>query len=836
MLCVPVFAMLMPYLTNAAAVPAQPSSGQIQLALRRLGVVGSVLYVAAHPDDENTNLLAYLANDRHLRVGYLSLTRGDGGQNLIGPEQGAALGVIRTQELLAARRIDGAEQLFTRARDFGYSKNPDESLRIWGKDAVLADVVRAIRRSRPDVIITRFSPLPADTHGHHTASAQLALEAFSAAADPGFHPEQLRDGLQPWQARRIYWNRSFWSIKPGDDLSDFIKLDVNGYSPLLGLSYGELAADSRSMHKSQGFGIARTRAPLVEYFKLLAADPAEAGPARGVLDGLDLTWKRVQGGGALERLISKAKAGFAPEVPYKTIPVLVQIDKALDGVGDAHWRAQKKAEVRDLIVACAGLFVEATAAQSKTVPGGMLDVSMAAMNRSPAEIRLREIRLHSAKPAGEQGEAIAVGQVAGAVEVKRRLQVAMDVRLSTPHWLVSPPEPGLFRLADASTAIDPVLTPPIAADFLFEVSGRALSIRRAITFKWTDPVAGERYQPVEVLPPVSVEPRTEVLLLPNGEARSFDVHVVAGAAPVSGTLAVEAPAGWTVSPPAAPFSLPAAGAEADIAFRLQPPGGPASGTLRVSAKVGDGRFSAWVERVRHDHIPAQVVLRASDVRAVSFSIERRVGPVGYIPGPGDQVAASLRKAGYDVRVLSEQALTTSALKAFPVVVVGVRAFNTSDTLRAAQPTLMAYVQDGGTVVAQYNTNNRLAPLSAPIGPFPFEIGSERVTDETSAVTFLAPAHRLLTWPNPITAKDFDGWVQERGLYFAKRWDGHYETVLRMNDPGEPGLDGSVLLARHGKGTFIYTGLSFFRQLPAGVPGAFRLFANLLAAGQPHQGR
>ena len=246
---------------RAAGPPPQPNAAQIQLGLAKLGVAGSVLYVAAHPDDENTALLAYLANGALVRAGYLSLTRGDGGQNLVGAEQGPELGLIRTQELLAARRIDGAEQFFTRARDFGYSKTPDETLRIWGKDAILADVVWVIRRFRPDLIITRFSPEPSDTHGHHTASAMLALEAFHAAADPRFHPEQLAGGVSTWQARRILWNRSNWNMKPGEDLSGFEKLDVGGFNPLLGESYGEIAADSRSMHKSQGFGVARSRGP-----------------------------------------------------------------------------------------------------------------------------------------------------------------------------------------------------------------------------------------------------------------------------------------------------------------------------------------------------------------------------------------------------------------------------------------------------------------------------------------------------------------------------------------------------------------------------------------------
>jgi LmbE family N-acetylglucosaminyl deacetylase len=836
-------AMLIANLANAAEAPAQPNSAQIQLALRKLGVVGSVLYVAAHPDDENTNLLAYLSNERLLRTAYLSLTRGDGGQNLIGSEQGVDLGVIRTQELLAARRIDGAEQYFTRARDFGYSKNPDETLRIWGKDAVLADVVYAIRRFRPDVIVTRFSPLPSDTHGHHTASAQLALEAFRAAADPGFHPEQLRDGVAPWQARRIYWNRSWWSIKPGEDLSDFIKLDVNGYSPLLGLSYGEMAAESRSMHKSQGFGVERSRGPIVEYFKLLATDQAEPAAAHGVLDGLELTWKRLKGTVALAALIQKAQAGFVATAPAKSLPIFLQIDKALDGVPDASWREKKKAAVRDLLVACAGLFVEVTAAEPRVVPGDALEVTFSAINRSPATLRLRDVRVVGAKLADAEADLLSTSHMLGSVALKARLRTATDLPLSTPHWLALAPEPGLFRVADPASAIAPVLAPALEADFVFELDGHAFSVRRPITYKWTDPVAGERYRPVEVLPRVAVQPRTATLVLPNGEERPLVVRLSGTSAPVSGTLAVEAPAGWTVTPPTQRFSLAGHGAESDLGFKVQPASHPisgttsstASGTLRVVATVGDARFEAAVVHLEHDHIPSQVVLHSSDVRVVSFPIDRQIRTVGYVPGPGDEVAPSLRQAGYDVRTILDDGLSPGALKDLAVVVIGVRAFNTSAKVRAAQPVLMAYVQDGGTVVAQYNTNNRLAPLSTPIGPFPFEIGSERVTDEMAAVTFTAPTHRLLTWPNRIGVHDFDGWVQERGLYFAKTWDSHYETVLRMNDPGEHALDGSVLFARHGKGVFVYTGLSFFRELPAGVPGAFRLFANLLAAGQGQPG-
>jgi LmbE family N-acetylglucosaminyl deacetylase len=832
---------------NASPPPPQPNAAEIELALRKLGVVGSVLYVAAHPDDENTNLLAYLSKDQLVRTAYLSLTRGDGGQNLIGAEQGTDLGVIRTQELLSARRLDGAEQFFTRARDFGYSKNPEETLKIWGKDAVLADVVQVIRRFRPDVIVTRFSPEVTDTHGHHTASAQLALEAFHAAADDSFHPEQLTAEVQPWQARRIFWNRSSWSIKPDDDLSDFLKMDVNAYNPLLGISYGELAADSRSMHKSQGFGVARSRGPMIEYFKLL--DEAEPSSPFGssVLDGLDLSWTRFKGSAVLKRLIARAQRDFVPATPHKIIPTLLQIDQALDPVADAGWRAKKKGEIRDLVLACAGLFGEATAADFRVVPGATIEVTATAVNRSPAKISLRDVRFSGGEIVDQPGPAeVHVAQPLGTVEIKKTLRVSPDLPLTTPYWLALPPEPGVFRVQDPALIGLPETESPLRVDFVFEIDGHALLVTRPITFKWTDPVAGERYRPLEITPMVSVRPSTAVLMLPRGEARTLTVRLAAGAPAVAGALRLETPTGWSATPPSLPFALTNKGQEAEFTFRVQAPatkGQPstATGTLAVVADVGSLHFSQSVGRIEHAHIPIQTVLGRADVRLVSFAIDRQGNKIGYIPGPGDEVPAALRQIGYEVTLIGDEMLANlpaggSTLARFDAIVIGVRAYNTSEKLRAAQPALMAYVQAGGTLVTQYNTNNRLAPLTTPIGPFPFEIGRERVTDEDATVSFLLPDHRVLNFPNRITERDFAGWIQERGLYFASTWDPRYQAVLAMGDPGESPLSGGILVARHGKGVFIYTGLAFFRQLPAGVPGAFRLFANLLAAAQGQNAR
>jgi LmbE family N-acetylglucosaminyl deacetylase len=859
--------MLIPDAARAAGPPAQPDAARIQLALRKLGVVGSVLYVAAHPDDENTNLLAYLANEALLRTGYLSLTRGDGGQNLIGAEQGPALGLIRTQELLAARRIDGAEQLFSRARDFGYSKTPDETLRIWGKEAILADVVAAIRRFRPDVIITRFSPEPSDTHGHHTASAMLAAEAFRAAADPAFHPEQLTGGVTPWQARRLLWNRSSWNIKPGEDMSAFVSLDVGGYNPLLGLSYGEMAADSRSMHKSQGFGVARERGPIVEYFKVLAEAPAAASAhLASPLAGIDVSWGRFAGKGvtgaqaralrALPALVDRAQRQLTPAAPHAVIPTLLEIDEALDAVPDAPWREQKRRELHDLVLACAGLFADATAADFRVAPGGDVDVTAVAVNRSPVPFTLRRIRFPgaggdvaverklatstsaAASPASKGGDV-----VARAFEAKRTIHVPADAPMTTPYWLEAPPEAGLYPVARTAKAEAMIGRPEddaaLSVELDFEVGRRTLAVVRPVTFKWTDPVAGERYRPLEITPAVSVRADATVLLFPDPRPRTLSVRLAAGAPGVSGVLRPSLPPDWTAEPTAVPFALAAKGDEVEVKLSIHPAASAVAtreATLRLEAEVGGVRLARGVTRIEHAHIPIQTVLADATVRIVPLALETGATHIAYIPGAGDEVAACLRRVGYDVTVVGDEALAAAgaaALARFDAVVVGVRAFNTSDRLRAAHAALMSYVQGGGTLVVQYNTNSRLGPLSTPIGPYPLEIGHDRVTDETARVTFTDASSPVLKAPNPIGARDFDGWVQERGLYFASTWDPRYETPLAMNDPGERPLQGSLLVARYGKGTFVYTGLSFFRQLPAGVPGAFRLFANLINAGGHH---
>lgn len=808
--------------TALAQAPRQPHAGEIAAGLRRLGVTGSVLYVAAHPDDENTRFLAYLVGERGMRAGYLSLTRGDGGQNLIGTEQDAMLGLIRTYELLAARRVDGAEQLFTRARDFGYTKSADEALRIWGHDEVLADVVLAIRRFRPDVIVTRFTTQPPN-HGHHTASALLAAEAFTAAADAKRFPEQLSE-VKPWNADRLLHNTSTWSLPEGADMSGYLKLDVGGYDALIGRSWGEVAAESRSQHKSQGFGVPAERGPLLEYFSPLAG----TRPKADVFEGLDLTWKRWPGAEGVARAVEEAQKGFDARAPYRSVSALVRVHEALSGLPDDNpWKAIKLRETEALIAACAGLFLEARATEPSAVPGSQVELNLMALNRSPAELRLVGVTL----PGGEAVAASNALALNAPFKLSRKVALPKDAAISTPYWLRKPVTGGLYTLEGNDRVLTgrPEGEPALTVTFTYEASGRRFSVTRPVVYVWTDPVRGELYRAFEIVPGVTATLDRDVLMFPNGAAQSVPVVLAAGSANASGKARLEVPEGWKVEPSEVPFQLAARGDERTVVFTVTPPkGATAKGRLRAIVDSG-GRTESWrVRTVSHEHIPPLAVRQPSEATLVPFALATKVKRLGYIPGPGDRVAESLAAVGYEVTLLPEERLASEKLERFEAILVGVRAFNANPRLAVHRERLLKYVEGGGRLVVQYNTNSRVGPLTSFVGPYPLEIGRERVTDETAVMTPITPNEPLLRAPNALSAADFEGWVQERGLYFASKWDAHYRPVFAMNDAGEAPLQGSLLVARHGKGAFVYTGLAFFRQLPAGVPGAYRLLANILA--------
>jgi LmbE family N-acetylglucosaminyl deacetylase len=814
-------------LVYAAQVLAQPpveDAARRRIAMEKLAVVGSALYIGAHPDDENTAMLAWLAQGRKARTAYLSLTRGDGGQNLIGTEQGDELGVVRTEELLAARQIDGAEQFFTRAIDFGFSKTPEETLRFWGHDAVLSDVVWVIRSFRPDVIITRFPPNASGGHGHHTASAILASEAFAAAADPKRFPEQLKY-VAPWQAKRLMWNA--WR-RPGESAPaegpPELTVDLGAYDPVLGESYTEIAAASRSMHKSQGFGSTPRRGPQPNFLQFVAGDP----PKSDLFDGVDLTWNRIPGGGAVGSILARTIAAYRDTDPAASVPALLKALAALDRLAPDPWIPVKRMELLDEIASCSGVWLEAMSATSTVTPGGSAEVTAVALDRSRVPMALVSVEL--------SGSHLATGPLRplepNVPETRViALKVPANAPYTQPYWLVRPHGIGLFAASDQTLIGRPKNPPAMTATFVLRAGGQDLVYTVPVQHRWTDPVEGERIRDLAIVPAVTVNFAAPVLVVPDANPRVVRAVARANETEVAATLRLTVPAGWRVEPESVPLEFKARGEERTVRFTLAPPAGESTGELTALLVTDHEEPARSLVEISHPHIPVQTLLPPAQVKLVRVDVGPPIKRVGYVMGPGDEVPEILRQLGVQVSLLSDDDLEGADLAGFDAIVVGVRAYNTRPSLAQAEDRLLAYVQGGGTLVVQYNNDRDL--LTDRLGPYPIKLSRERVTDETAPVTVLAPDSPLLTTPNAISAADFSGWVQERGLYFPESWDPRYQAPLAMSDPGEKPLDGSVLFACVGKGSYVYTGLAFFRQLPAGVPGAIRLFANLLAGGKPH---
>ncbi len=820
----PLIALMLAKGITAFSQTNQPlNSAEIVQALKKLNTVGSVLYVAAHPDDENTRLLAYLANEKKVRTGYLSLTRGDGGQNLIGKEQGEPLGLIRTQELLAARRIDGAEQFFTRANDFGFSKNPEETFSIWNKDSILSDVVLAIRRFKPDVIVCRFPTTGEGGHGHHTASAILAVEAFDAAADPKRFPEQLKY-TEVWQAKRIFWN-TFNFGTTNTTAPNQLKIDVGVYNPLLGKGYGEIAAESRSSHKSQGFGSARSRGSGLEYFKLLKGDSAKTD----LLEGISTSWSRLKGQEKIQKMIDDCIKKFNPQLPENSIPELVAIYKQIQLLDEnntvlKYWKKQKLKETETILLACSGLWLEATAADYTGIPGQDVTITAQAVNRNNSVVKLNSI---SFLQQTDSTTALTL-KTNELYTFKHKEKLPEAMAFSNPYWLNEKHEIGTYHIADAALIGKP--ENDAAAKVLFKISIQDLNltVERGLTYKYTDPVKGEIYRPFEVLPPATVNIPEKVFVFTDAVPKSIFITVKANTANVSGTLSLKGTDGWNISIKNPEFKLASKNDEAIIEAVISAAKGARDGKMDASVSINGKSYNKSIRRMDYDHIPYQFILSDAEAGLVNIDLKKTGINIGYIAGAGDDVPAALKQIGYNVTVLTDELLSNENLSKYNAIVSGVRAYNTNDRLQVHYTRLMDYVKNGGNLIVQYNTNNRIGPVAAKIGPYPFTIARDRVTNEKADVTFSNAKHSALNFPNVITQKDFDGWIQERGIYFATEIDKQYETVLTMNDPNEKPSDGSLIIGKYGKGNFVYTGLVFFRELPAGVPGAYRLFVNLLS--------
>ncbi|HEU5396578.1 MAG TPA: PIG-L family deacetylase [Verrucomicrobiae bacterium] len=797
----------------------QPVSPPVILQdLRTFNEMGSVLYVAAHPDDENTELIAYLARGRDYRTAYLSLTRGDGGQNVLGPDFGEKLGVARTQELLAARRLDGGRQYFTRAIDFGFSKDYRETLRIWNQEEVVSDIVRVMREFRPDVVVTRFSPIPGNTHGHHTASAVLAMEAFKLAGDPKAFPDQL-SSLTPWQPKRILVNGRGGG--PGT-----IRMDTSGTDSVLHISFAELAARSRAMHKTQGFGNFTgfgRGGPRSESFQLLDGAPA----TNDIMDGIDTTWNRVGGGAEIGKLAAAVIAQFDPGNPSASVPALLKIKKQLAALKSTDPVVIEKSALLDHILQeCLGLRVETIIPRAELVPGETIAMQETASVSSAIPVAWLGDRYPTIHQ--ETNQRIALSAAATVREARATLPAGTP--LTQPYWLREEGTPGMFRVDDPSLIGRPENPPVFPIEHVFEVGGQRLILPDQPVAITTNSAGAEVRRRLDVIPPVSLALDSEVILLAPGGSHVVQGKITAARANLSGTLRLDLPAGWSIAPAEQPFRLGAAGDEARFKFLLTAPKTFGSAKIIADAEIGGVHYRHAREEINYSHIPLQLLQPLAAVKGVVLDLAIRGKKIGYLPGAGDSVADNLAEMGYDVTTLTGADLTTNRLADFDAVVIGVRAFNVRTDLVEHLPALFSFVEAGGNVIEQYNRpGNDLK--TDQFTPYPLHLSNERVTDETAAMTFLAPDDPVLNSPNKITAADFDGWVQERGIYFPDRWDDHFTPILACHDPGEAPLKGSLLVAQYGKGHFVYTGLVFFRQLPAGVPGAYRLFANLVSLGK-----
>ena len=804
--------------------PKTYTSSEILLQLKKLNVLGSVLYVGAHPDDENNALLPYLANEKLYRTAYLSLTRGDGGQNLIGDEQGVELGLIRTQELLAARKVDGAEQFFTRAYEFGYSKSSDEALRIWDREKILSDVVWVIRQFQPDVIIKRFPPTRGG-HGHHSASAILADEAFTAAADPKRFPEQFKYGVKPWQAKRIMWN-TFNFGGTNTTSEDQLKVDIGGYNSLLGKSYGEMGGEARTMHKSQGEGRPRRRGQSFEYFVTTSGEPAKTE----IMDGVISDWKRINGGDAVQSMINNIIQNYKPDAPELSVLSLIKLYQSIKVLPGSNWRNKKLDEVQQLIEECSALYVEATSSQQRVVQGDTLRISFFLNERKAVNVTFKNIKLENFD------SAFSIPLPANQnVTIAKTLSVAPDKKISQPYWLEYPLVGGTFEVRDQTMIGKAENDPSFEAIFLINIAGEDFTIKRAVQYRVIDPVKGDVYQPIPVLPKVELNYTKDNFISLNDSPVKVEAKIKSNETNDAGSLQLyqQYSKNWKWNEGHSSLnSIPETSKEKYWTGTFSSQSKETNTTEEIKLRTSDGKYDGYTKTIAYDHIPTITYFPKAKANLVKLDVKIIGKKIGYIIGAGDKVPQALEAMGYEVKTLSEADITDDNLKQFDAIITGIRAYNIYEYLSNKNDVLMRYVQNGGNLIVQYLKSNQVGSKRVKVGPYPFTIDAgSRVTEEDAKVNFLLPDHPALNYPNKITEKDFEGWVQERSTYQVSQMDEHYQTPLGMNDKDEKQSNGSLAIAKYGKGNFVYASLVFFRQLPAGVPGAYRLMANLI--GLPH---
>jgi LmbE family N-acetylglucosaminyl deacetylase len=800
----------------------QPDASAIRQNLQKLKVLGTVLYLAAHPDDENTVAITYFANERLMTTGYLSMTRGDGGQNLIGGELREKLGLIRTQELMAARNTDGGVQFFTRAVDFGYSKNPEETFRIWDKQEVLRDVVKVIRSFKPDIILTRFPPDARAGHGQHTASAMLAAEAFDIASDSTAFPDQVKL-YGTWQVKRLYLNTAkFFNPNVNAQTPGVFTVEMGGYSPLKGQSYPEIAAQSRTMHKSQGFGSRARRGNYPEYFEFQKGEPV----SQDLLDGINTTWTKIPGGLAIAELIDAAIKKFNDQQPWLIVSDLMAIRKKISALPEGIWKERKFSEVNLLVRDCLGLYAELTADHYFQSPGYTTTIAAEVINRSGIPIKLSRIQIENITVDSMMNNSLSKD---ASLNLNLTGKLLSHLKTSEPYWLATEHPVGMYKVLEPELITTPVNKPAIQGVFSFQVDSETINLAVPVLYKSTDPVRGEVYRPVEITPPVSLSFDQPVLMFPDAAAREIQLTIRSLVREkVSGKIQLDAPAGWQVSPVEIDLNLASRDDLQRLPVIIKPSGTSGSAGLAARFLMAEKTIQSGLEIIDYQHIPTQTLQPPASLRLVRSEVKIAGKHLGYIAGAGDEIPAALKSIGYQVTELNTAQLNESTLAQFDAIVLGVRALNVNRGLKATMPMLLRYAEKGGTVIVQYNTNFEL--VADQFSPFELGLSRDRVTEEDSEVEIRLPDHPALNVPNKISLADFSDWVQERGLYFPNKWDTHFQAPLAMRDRGESMKEGALLIAPVGSGYFVYTGISFFRQLPEGVPGAYRLFANLVSLG------
>lgn len=799
----------------------QLSSSAIYQQIKKLNVLGNVLYLAAHPDDENTRFIAYCANEKLYNTAYLSLTRGDGGQNLIGTEIREELGIIRTQELLAARKTDGGQQFFSRANDFGYSKTPEETLEIWDKNKILSDVVWVIRKFKPDVIVCRFPTDGGGKHGHHTASALLGVEAFEKAADKTQFPEQLNH-IEPWQAKRIVVNTGKW-WNPNISTNDkgVVAEDIGVFSPLLGTSYNELAAKSRSMHKSQGFGSIGTRGEHLEYFEHLKGEEAN----QSLFDGIDASWGRIKETKNITNIINTIIKQYNIQQPYQSIDLLITLKKELKKIDDNFWKSKKIEEVNELIKQCAGLFIEANAHDFWATNGDSVKVNFELIARNQNGFTVKSIQSTSTNWNKSFNDTLTKNQK---INLKHHFQLPYNIKASQPYWLEQKGTLGTYNVSNQLTIGKPENDPSISYNIVLDYKGEELTYNIPLIYKWKDPVKGELTRPFVVVPPVFINISEETLVFSALKQKEISLTIKSTTNNFSGILTLKAPEGWKLSENQFSIKLTQKGEEQIFKVIINPTNNAVSGKLIAQISNSGNSFNKALKTISYGHIPTQIYMPTSSAKLVFVNIKKQGDKIGYLSGAGDKIPESLRSIGYTVDELTEKDVTLENIKQYDAIVLGIRVVNVNHRIGFIMPKLLKYCEEGGTLVLQYNTAHRLK--TDKFSPYPLTLSRDRVTEEDAKVDFLQPNHKVLNTPNKITAQDFDSWIQERGLYFPNKWDEQYDAILSCNDKGENPKKGSLLVAKYGKGHYVYTGISFFRELPAGVPGAYRLFINLISLG------